>query len=292
MGTSSPARRSGFQHAAPGVRPPDAVCRVVRARRLPPVALAALVCLAAASPAGGQSSPVSRLACGAYEAVPSGTAAHGRPTRLSIQKSGRLLLTVSDWSITRVDCADMEGDHAFELLVTTSSGGAHCCETLHVWALDQKPRKLLEYPAGNAGGFERRDLDGDGRQELLLGDDTFAYFGDLCYACSPSNVPMVACRTPRGFEDCTRRYPDLLRATLARFTERLRPPQDESDAKFVEGAALGALAVWSLLGEEEKGLEAIRGAVGSDEVMKWLERARPQVRDWVSARGRRLKDGR
>lgn len=255
-------------------------------------ALVLLVSLAAASSTLGQGGRVSRLPCGAYEAVPSGATASGRPTRLSIQRGGRLLLTISDWSITRVDCADLEADRTFELLVTSYSGGEHCCETLHVWALEEKPRKLLEYPAGNAGGYERRDLDGDGRQELLLGDDTFAYFGDLCYECSPSRLPMIACRTARGFEDCTRKYPDLLHAALDRFDRRLRPPKDETDAKLVEGAALGALAVWSLLGEEDKGLDAIRAAVGSDDVMKWLERARPQVRDWVGARGKRLKDGR
>jgi hypothetical protein len=102
---------------------------------------------------------------------------------------------------------------------------------------------------------------------------------------------MVLCRTARGFEDCTRKFPAELRAALARFTERLKPPGGQDDIAFVEGAALGALAVWSLLGEEEKGLESIRAAVGSDDVMKWLARARPQVRDWMTARGKRIRDG-
>jgi hypothetical protein len=256
------------------------------------LASAVLLCVAAAGQAAAQPGPVSRLACGSYEAVPSGKASSGQPTRLSIQKGGRLLLTISDWSITRLECADIGGDKVFDLLVSSYSGGAHCCETLHVWALGEKPQKLLEYPAGNAGGFELRDLDADGRQELLLGDDSFAYFGDLCYACSPDHLPMVVCRTPRGFEDCTRKFPEVLRDALARLADRLKPPADADDLKYVEGAALGSLAVWSLLGEEDKGLESIRAAVSSDEVMKWLERARPQVRDWVAARGKRIKNGR
>jgi hypothetical protein len=260
--------------------------------RLARLALVVLAGLAAAWAADAQPRPVSRLACGAYEAVPSGAASSGQPTRLSIQKNGRLLLTVSDWSVTRVDCTDLDADQTFELFVSTDSGGAHCCETLHAWVLDNKaPRKILEYPAGNAGGFVLRDLDGDGRMELLLGDDAFAYFSDLCYACSPSRLPMVACSTEKGFQDCTRKFPDVLRAELDRMASQVRPPVDPADLKMVEGAALGTLAMWSLLGDEEKGLESIRSAVSSDEVMKWLERARPQVRDWVNARGKRIKDG-
>jgi hypothetical protein len=256
------------------------------------VALVVAAGLAGAASADAQPRPVQRLACGAYEAVPSGAASNGQPTRLSIQKAGRLLVTVSDWSITRVECTDIDGNHVLELLVSSESGGAHCCETLHAWVLEAKsPRKSLEYPAGNAGGFELRDLDADGRQELLLGDDTFAYFADLCYACSPSSLPMVVCSTEKGFQDCTQKFPDFLRAALDRYAARLKTPADAAEVKFVEGAALGALAVWTLLGDEEKGLESIRGAVSSDEVMAWLERARPQVRDWVAARGKRIKNG-
>ncbi len=255
-------------------------------------ALLALAALSCAARADAQPPPVARISCGGYEAVPSGAAANGRPTRLSIQKEGRLLVTVSDWAVVRVDCADIDGDKTFELLVSTYSGGAHCCETVRVWALEKKPRTLLEYAAGNAGGFELKDLDGDGRQELLLGDDSFAYFGDLCYACSPSHLPMIACAVDTGFQDCTRKFPDVLRSALARYSERLMPPSDDRDVKVVEGAALGTLALWCLLGDEDKGLQSIRDAVKSDEVMAWLERARPQVHDWAAARGKRLKDGR
>jgi hypothetical protein len=261
-------------------------------RWLSSVVLAALAVLAAAGHAGAQAPTVRRLTCGAYEAVPSGASSIGQPTRLSIQKNGRLILTVNDYSITRAECGDINDDKTLELLVSTYSGGAHCCETLHVWALDDKaPRKILEYPAGNAGGFELRDLDGDGRKELLLGDDSFAYFGDLCYACSPTRLPMVACSTEKGYQDCTRKFPDVIRAWISRYAERLGTPLSAEDVPFIEGAALGVFALSSLLGEEDKAIESIRAAVNSPEVMKWVDRARPQVKDWMEARGRKIKDG-
>jgi hypothetical protein len=251
--------------------------------------LAALA--AAGAAAGAQRAPVARVTCGAYEAVPSGIGQSGHPTRLTIQKDGRLLATVSEWLVTRVECADLENDRTLELLVSSYSGGAHCCETLRVWTLEPKaPRKILEYEAGNAGGFELRDLDGDGRLELQLGDDWFAYFDDLSYAHSPRRIPMVACRVATGWLDCTRQYPDVLRAILADYVGQLAPAgTDDGTRQAVKGSALGVLALSVLLDEEEAGIEAIRRAVASEDVLKWLERARPKVRAWAQTRGRKLK---
>ena len=267
---------------------PTPVSRIAAATSLAGV-WAALAAVGAA--AGAQRAPVARLTCGAYEAVPSGVGESGHPTRLSIQKDGRLLQTVSDWWITRVECTDFENDRTPELLVATHSGGAHCCETLRVWTLEPKaPRKILEYEAGNAGGFELLDVDGNGRLELLLGDDSFAYFDDLSYAHSPRRFPLVACSGATGWVDCTRQFPDALRAALVDYVGHLAPVgRDESARQTVKGSALGVLALSVLLDEEEAGLETIRRAVASDDVMKWLERARPKVRDWARTRGKKLR---
>ncbi len=253
--------------------------------------LAALVAVGAA--AGMQHAPVARVACGAYEAVPSGVGQSGRPTRLSIQKDGRLLQTVSDWRITRVECSDVESDKTLELLVATYSGGAHCCETIHVWTLEPRtPRKVLDYEAGNAGGFDLRDLDGDGQLELLLGDDAFAYFDDLCYACAPRRLPLIACSGATGWVDCTRQFPQVLRAALAGYVGQLAPVgADAAKLQTVKGSALGVLAMSVLLDEEAAGLDTVRAAVASEDVMRWLERARPKVRDWARTRGNRLRTG-
>ncbi len=229
------------------------------------------------------------MTCGAYDAVPSGVGDSGHPTRLSIQRGGRLLKTISDWRVTRVECTDLDADGTPELLVTSDSGGAHCCETLRVWTLGAQPTLALEYEAGNAAGFEARDLDGDGRLELIVGDDSFAFFDDLPYASSPRYLPLVACAAPIGFQECTARFPDVVRGWMPRFASRLRLPGADAELKDVEGAALGVLALSVLLGDEDTGLETIRRAVASDDVMRWLERARPQVRDWARTRGKKLK---
>jgi hypothetical protein len=254
-------------------------------------ALAALS--AAGTASGAQRAPVARVACGAYAAVPSGLGQSGHPTRLSLQKDGRLLATVSDWMVTRIDCEDLDNDKTPELIVTTYSGGAHCCETLRVWTLEPAaPRKILEYQAGNAGGFDVRDLDGNGRLELVLGDDSFAYFDDLSYAHSPRRFPLVACGGAAGWIDCTRQFPEMLRAVLVNYAGQLaQAGSADADRETVRGSALGVLALSVLLDEEEAGLETVRRAGASDDVMKWLERARPKVRSWAQTRGRKLGTG-
>lgn len=258
-------------------------------RRLAPVLAVVLLGLAAA-PVAAQEAPSRRLGCGAYEVVPSGFASRARATRLSIQKAGRLLETITDWTITSTECDDINADGIPELVVRTFSGGAHCCETLRVYALGDKPRLLLLYEANNAMGVEVRDINGDGRRELILGDDTFAYFNDLSHADSPASLPLVACFADGRFQDCTSQFPDLLRGKREQFLARLAPPAGEHALKEAEGNALGVVALSALLGEEEQGLEAVRRAAPDEKLMAWLARALPQVRDWVAARGKKLKD--
>lgn len=259
-------------------------------RRLAP-ALALFLLALAARPARAQDAPVRRLACGDYQLVPSGFRAEGRPSRLSIQKGGRLLETITDWTIVATECDDITADKIPELVVRSFSGGAHCCETLRVYALGEKPRLLLFYEANNAAGAEVRDINGDGRRELILGDDTFAYFDDLSYAASPASLPLIACYADGRFEDCTRQFPELLRARRAGYLGKLRPPQGEDELKDAEGNALAVVALSALLDEEEQGLRSVRAAVSDDRVvMAWLTKALPQVRDWVTSRGTKLKD--
>ncbi len=260
--------------------------------RLAPLVAVSLLLPGIRPAAAQEMSVVRRMACGGYEIVPSGfRRPAGQPTRLTIQKGGRLLVTVSDWAISSVECEEITGDKVHELLVRTFSGGAHCCETLRVYAMEPAaPKLLLVYQANNAMGAQVRDLDGDGRKELLLGDDTFAYFDDLCYACSPSFLPLVACYADGRFQDCTSRFPNFLRSERQRYLARLKPATSEDALKEAEGATLGVVAVSALLGEEEKGLQMAKEASPGEALQAWLQTALPQVHDWLTARGKKLKD--
>lgn len=232
--------------------------------------------------------PPGRLACGDYEAIATG-AVGSRPTRLLLQRKGRAMSTVTDYQIAGVACDDLTGDGKPELLARTFSGGAHCCETVRAWSLEDKPRLILDYAAGNAGGASARDLDGDGRAELLLGDDGLAYFDDLDYGSSPSRVPLVACFARDSFRDCTADHPQVLRESAAVFKEGLEGAAAGLPPNRVRGAALGLLAVSLLLGEQEQALEDIRSTVHDEKLMAWLDRVTPKLRVWMDGRGRKLK---
>jgi hypothetical protein len=262
------------------------------------VGLAASACwvLAAAGPSPrtstpsppAQLNPPGRLACGAYEAVTTG-AVGLRPTRLLLQREGRVMTIVTDYAIAGVSCDDLTGDGQPELLARTLTGGAHCCETVRAWSLRDKPRLILDYAAGNAGGASVRDLNGDGRAELLLGDDGLAYFDDLDYASSPSSLPLVACFTGESFRDCTTENPAPLREAAGRFREQLEPSVSGALPKRVRGAALGLFAVSLLLGEEDQARQTIQDGAQNEKLMAWLGRVTPRLRVWAEARGRKLK---
>jgi hypothetical protein len=242
-----------------------------------------------ADQATGRDAPVVRVACGAYEAVPTGLVG-ARFTRLLLQRQGRVMTTVTDHAVTSISCADATGDGEADLLARSFSGGAHCCETVRVWTLADKPRLLLEYAAGNAPGAALADLDGNGRAELVLGDDGLAYFDDLDYASSPSTVPLVACFEGEAFRDCTTEHPQPLRQAAARFRERLLPPAAAATPPGrTRGAALGLFAVSLLLGEEEQARRAIQEAAQDEKLLAWIERIAPRLRVWAEGRARKLR---
>jgi hypothetical protein len=245
--------------------------------------------MAGTTSAQGPPPPVERTTCGAYVAVPGAPGSSGEPTRVTLQKDGRIVATVSDDRITRLDCRDFERDGTREFLVSSLTAGAGCCETIRGWTIGSTARQNLVYESGTALGYDVGDLDGDGRDELLLWDDTFSAYDDLCRACAPARLPLIACPVRGRFDDCTKRFPETLRALLAREIARLEPPSSDANTMSARGVALGVLALSALLGEETKGLETIRRAVSSEAVMTWLERARPQVRAWAAARSRKIK---
>jgi hypothetical protein len=68
---------------------------------------------------------------------------------------------------------DLNADGEPEVLVDAYTGGAHCCAITELAAFNGSGYVVQELYWGNTG-YELKDLDGDGKPELVGYDDTFA----------------------------------------------------------------------------------------------------------------------
>jgi len=225
--------------------------------------------------------------------------------RLRAYRDNREVWSLSEEAgITEVACKSLTGDGVPGLILTTYSFGAHCCTTIYVLSLRSEPKLLLQFLAGHDGGYDIRDLKGTGTLQLILGDDTFSYFGGLSFAGSPSLLPLVACYRNGSFVDCTREFPDVVQESIESYRARLEDSRRriesgeleaspwwaaEWDADFwIAGHVLGIYADLAILGQERAGWAVVRSEVRSTRVLKWFECHRPTVQRWAGHREKEI----
>ncbi len=125
--------------------------------------------------------------------------------RLVLQKDDAEAVLAEDYLIS-TELAELTGAEPPELIVNAYSGGAHCCNTVSIFALqDGEAITLTNHDWGNGGLALVRDSDGDGRAELTM-VHVYAYIGGLCYACSPA-VWRTYVWKDGLFVEATKRYP-------------------------------------------------------------------------------------
>jgi len=125
--------------------------------------------------------------------------------RLLLQKDGEETVLAEDYLVS-VELAEVTGEGLPELIVNAYSGGAHCCNTVSIFSLQDGEVITLSSGDWGSGGLALvRDSDGDGKVELTL-VKIYEYIDGLCFACSP-----VVWRTyvwnDGLFVDVTNRYP-------------------------------------------------------------------------------------
>jgi len=132
-----------------------------------------------------------------------------------------------------VKVADLDGDGEPEVLVDVFSGGAHCCLTarLLTWNGTGYTPKDIEY--GDVG-YALKDLDGDGRPELVGYDPIFSgAFTAFAGSAFPPRVLQVFHGTTL---DATRAFPKLVRADAAARLKDLRKARRGDDIRGVLAA--------------------------------------------------------
>jgi serine protease Do len=100
-----------------------------------------------------------------------------------------------------------------QVVMTSFTGGAHCCTETHIATLDSDGRwSVLKADRLDGDGYQFEDLGGDGVSDLVSIDDSFLYAFD-CYACSyaPVRIHKLEGNRPR---DVHRDYAKFLRQNL------------------------------------------------------------------------------
>ncbi|MGH2348154.1 MAG: hypothetical protein ACRDFT_01655, partial [bacterium] len=243
--------------------------------------------LAMPAPSGADAAPPA--SCGGYRLITSVQGAGALAARTLAIYRARTLARLEGRGEIETACVDLTGDAQPELIIQTYSGGAHCCFEIFVYRLHPSFQRLLRYEANNAGGFKVHRL--GGRIVLELGDDSFAYYEDLCYACSPARLPMAACYGGGRFADCTRQYPQLVRPYAAHYTVMLKEAVRQTEdwrLQPMRGFALGLYASYALLGNASEGVR-VAAQIVPDEVIRWVTAQRPAVQKWLARRAGTLK---
>lgn len=94
-----------------------------------------------------------------------------------------------------------------DLRVDGFSGGAHCCSTTYFFTQEGGLRNVLIFDGNNGGINAVKDLNGDGRAEIIASSDALAYFGGLPYAASPWLIMVIGWDGTR-YADQTKRFPE------------------------------------------------------------------------------------
>lgn len=138
--------------------------------------------------------------------------------RVLIQdKRGQVLREIrsSDALITKVNFVEITGSGLPELHIMNHGGGS-CCYEEYYFTQDGGLRNLLIFEGGHHRIHEVKDLNGDGRPEIIAYSDALTYFGELCRLCTPL-VEMVIGWDGKAYRDQTKAYPRLARKQAQKY---------------------------------------------------------------------------
>lgn len=190
-------------------------------------------------------------------------------------------------SIDEATGRDLDGDGHTDLVVSTWSGGVHCCYAVRAYAVAREVRTLLSLDTGDCGPGEFKDLDQDGRSEFLSCDESWkdrycsfalAPFPTVVYAYDVSQR-RYRIATPRYA-----RYLDAPRAAELADTERQVAAASAPDSGEAKCAVLQPALELMYSGEVAEGLATIRRLYKGTDLEGFLKETEAVVRaspSWV-----------
>lgn len=211
----------------------------------------------------------------------------GRTVR-EIRVKGELLHEINE-----VKFVELTGGGLPELFISAYAGGLHCCFIYYYFTQDGGLQNLLIFDGNEFKAPEPRDLNGDGRPELVGYSDVLAYFEELCHACSPS-VQMVIGWDGKAYRDQTKAYPQLARKLAQEYQTRFLKFLSDPDLRegeipgYQAGAALGYYANSMVIGEEA-GVRAWLLQHAPKEILQWLFDHEEALRSHLAQSARKIR---
>jgi hypothetical protein len=188
--------------------------------------------------------------CGTYvvEQVGDETPLHVRLRDPAGKVVGRIVPAVNFGQAAAEWCFDLTGDGVPELLVTESSGGAHCCGTYRVISLGPTPELLLDFAAGEGLIEGAQNLDGKGAFELVGRDDLLLDEASSSPSAGAYLVPIVFAYEKGKYVRRTRRFKKFLEQERAELEASYR----EEEPSGVTTDPSGWMALSVLIGDWAK----------------------------------------
>jgi hypothetical protein len=176
----------------------------------------------------------------------------------------------ADEDSTRV--VDLDGDGIGEAIFDFYTGGAHCCYDTFVY----QGAKKLDLFTGNVG-YQLKDFDGDGVQEIFTADDAFS----AAYSAYAGSLPPIRVLRLRDgeFENFTTdaSVAPALRKEIKRFKHFLKRARrdarkDPIYAQAIKAALAGITADYCSLGDCAKGYALFDKLIATGEIRKSFKR--------------------
>lgn len=142
----------------------------------------------------------------------------------TIRRGAAVVATVHDYDIETVACQPYLTGPTPAIIVTSWSGGGHCCIVTRVYQTEPLQR-VLSYDGGT--GAQIVAAPGGQAVALFFFDSHYGYiigeaegYEELSSAAIPA-TPLVACFSGTRFRDCTARYPSVIAECEATYSANL-----------------------------------------------------------------------